>query len=803
MEKLSTDLRAALRSLRRSPGFVALTCSILAIGIGMAAAMYTVYTTVLVNRLPVREQDRLVVMHPVDRRGTHLDPPMSYLADIARDRALFRGVAGVGRLGAQQLPFIYGSTALNLAGVVTSTSYFDVLGLHAEHGRLFVPEDGRRGAAPVVVLSHAAWVRYFGGDPAVVGHALVIPYTEQHARIVGVLPPGFTYPAEAEVWTQAPQDFTGLVDVIARLAPNVTIDAAREGLFTLTQRINPFASLGPGAEPAGDISGVEARSLADTVLATSRPTLVALTLAVGLLLLIACVNVGNLMLVRFLAREREVAVRHAIGASYADVTRLFLLESALLAVVGGAIGCLLAIALIRVVSVMAPAQLPRVDALSAASPLGATAGIVIFSTIAFGVLPSIIGARARSYALLRADTRAGAEGPSKRRARRWLVATQMALALVMLGGAALLVRTLGRLQSLDLGYRPEHLSILWFSGPQSDLPTMERTFTVAQQLVQRLEATPGVVAATPVESGPFKGQSFFTVKLGRADQPASEWDRAPVVPYEFVGPDYFRTFGIALRAGRGLLASDTKTTERVVVVNETLARQLWPGQSPIGKRVIAEDKSTFLVAGVANDTHFRELRNTGPVVYFDWNQHEPYWSGLVAVRTTAPLAAMMPALRSAIREADPHLVLFDEKTMDELLGAPLAQPRLSALLLTAFSLVALLLSGIGLYGVMSSAVTQQTRDIGVRVALGATARDVYRLILNEALWVTGAGTAAGLIGAAFGGRLLARQLFEVSPLDPLALGSAAVLLLSIGITAAVVPARRATRVDPVSALRAE
>ena len=807
MERLLDDLRVALRSLRRSPGFVATTTAILAIGIGMAAAMYTIYHVVLIERLPIAQQDRLVVMHPLDKRGTHLDVPFPYLAEIARDSLFFRGAGGVAHLGAQNLPFLEGETTLNLAAVGASPNYFDVLGMRPALGRLFRPEDGQHGAPPVIVLSYAAWQRYFRGDHSAVERTLVIPYTEKRARIVGVLPAGFTYPPGTDAWLPMTQEITLQVDIVARLAPNVTLDAARQGLFALTQRVNPFAGIppGPGQKPLHiEVSGVEAQSLVDTVLGASRPTLVALTLAVGLLLLIACVNVGNLMLVRLRAREREIAVRHAIGASHTDVARLFLIESAILAAIGGTLGCLLAAALIQIVRLLAPPELPRLDALSVANlPLGATAGIVVFATLLFGVLPSIMGSRVHSYALLRADVRAGTETSGKRRGRRLLVATQMALALVMLSGAALLVRTLLRLESMDLGYRPEHLSVLSFTGPQSHFATDDQVFTTAKQLVQRLEATPGVVAATPIESNPFKGQSLFIMKLVRAELPAAERENAPFIPWEFVGPDYFRTFGIPIRRGRGLLPSDTKGADPVVVVNETLARQFWPGQDALGKQVIEQTKGgSFTVVGVAQDTHYRELKKTGPVAYFNTEQMQPFWNGYIAVRTAGPLGTMMPALRAAIHDVDPSLVLFDVRTMDELLDAPQAQPRLSALVLAVFSLVALLLSAIGLYGVMSATVRQQTRDIGVRIALGATARDVYRLVLVEAIGVIGVGAAVGLVGSALGGRLLVAQLFEVSPLDPAALIGAAVLLLAIGIGAAFVPARRATRVDPVTALRA-
>src|SRR3954468_81765 len=393
MDRLLGDLRAALRSLRRSPGFVAATSAILAIGIGMAAAMYTVYHVVLIEGLPIAQQNRLIVMHPLDKRGPHLDVPLPYLAEIARDSQLFRAAGGPHHVGANSAPFIDGSATLNLAAAAASSNYFDVLGIRPALGRLFRPDDGQHGAPPVIVLSYTAWQRYFRGEPAAVQRTLIIPYTQQRARIVGVLPAGFTYPPGTDAWLPLTSESTIQVDIIARLAPNVTLETARQGLFALTQRINPFAGIppGPGQKPLHiEVSGMEAQTLVDTVLGASRPTLVALTLAVGLLLLIACVNVGNLMLVRLRAREREIAVRHAIGASHADVARLFLIESTLLAAIGATLGCLLAIGLLRLISAVAPPQLPRVDALTAVrTTLATSAGIAILARLLCGLLPSV------------------------------------------------------------------------------------------------------------------------------------------------------------------------------------------------------------------------------------------------------------------------------------------------------------------------------------------------------------------------------------------------------------------------------
>jgi len=517
------------------------------------------------------------------------------------------------------------------------------------------------------------------------------------------------------------------------------------------------------------------------------------------------VNVGNLVLVRLLGRTREIAVRRAIGASYAQVARLFLIENALLGIAGALVGLIVAVALLRIVRVSAPPQLPRVDALGhAGAPIAATACLALVATLLFGLVPSLIVSRTSSYSALRSDARTGMESRSSRKTRRWLVSLQVALSVILLTGAGLLVRTLERLQSMDLGYTPDHVSMLSFTGPQSVLKTDEQIHDAGKRVVARLEATPGVVAATPIESAPFKGKSFYIMKVAPAEIPPVELDHYPFVGFEFVGSSYFRTFQVPIRRGRAFTSSDTKGTEKVVVISEALAQQLWPNGNAVGKQLRQlRDNDVWTVVGVASDTHFRELRNVSPVVYFDWDQIDPFWNGLIAVRTTASLTTMLPRLRVATHDAHPDLTLYDAMTMDQLLDRPLSQPRLSALVMTAFSGVALLLSGVGLYGVMSSAVRCQTRDIGVRVALGATPRAVRRLVVGEALGVIAAGVCVGTVGAIFAGRLLASQLFGVSPLDPASLAAASVLLLVIGACAAYSPSRRAVQIDPAEALRAE
>jgi predicted permease len=479
-------------------------------------------------------------------------------------------------------------------------------------------------------------------------------------------------------------------------------------------------------------------------------------------------------------------------------------ETGVIALVGGALGLLVSLLALHVIAVVAPAQLPRVDQLSVGGAPYYIALLVTLGTLlVFGVIPSLVASREGSYAILRADSRTGAESRKRQRARQWLVATQIALALVMLTGAALLVRTLARLQSMQLGYQANHLSIISFTGPQSVFPTATQVFAVAKQLVARIEAIPGIVSATPVESRPFKGKSFFIMQVAPAEQSAAERAHNPFTGWEFVGPDYFRTFEIPIRQGRGFTAADTKGAERVVIVSETLAKQLWPNENALGKRVKTLDDSIWTVIGVVADTHYRDLRSGGPLVYFDWEQQEPFWNGSLAIRTSNTLAATLPSLRAATREVNPNLVVWDARTMDELLATPLAEPRLSASLLTGFSLVALLLSSLGLFGVISTTVRQRTRDIGVRIALGATPGDVRRLVLGDAMRVAGAGAAIGALAALFVGRVLTSQLFGVSPIDPVSVGVSAFVLLGISISAAYIPARHATRIDPVHALRSE
>jgi predicted permease len=803
-QRLHRDLIVAMRSLRRSPTFTIATIVILALGVGMSAAMFTIYKGLLVDRLPIADQDHVVIMHPLDRGGVHIDIPYSYLEDIRRDTAMFKAVAGVYHITSTPGAYTRGNESIKLITSVVTANFFTTLGTRPVVGRLLRDDDSDPGAMPTMVLSYQAWQRRYAGNTNIIGQTLTEPYTGEPVRIVGVAPPGFTYPAGTEVWRITPPDFALQVDIIARIASNATPPSARAALNALMQRINPFAADRQANARFVPIADTEVQTFTDTVVGNARATVIGVTLAVALLLVIACTNVGGLVLVRLAARQREVAVRRAIGAGFGDVVHLFVVENIILGIAGGIGGLIVAALLLRGLTLFASAS-TRLDLLqSVGAPVTVTASVAVIAMILFGVAPSVAAARVDSYAALRTDARTGS-GKANRSTRRILVASQLALAVVLVAAAALLVRTVERLQSMDLGYDPAHLSLLSFAGPKSVFSSNRRMVEVGMGLLGRIETLPGVVAATPVENEPFKGMSSFIMKLMPAEQSPSEGDDRPFVPFEFVGPNYFQTFHIPILRGRSFVAGDKRGAAPVVIVNEALAKQLWPNEDALGKqlRVVHDTSAPPTVVGIARNTHFRDLRDVGPVVYFDWEQAGPFWNGYLAVRTTQPLATMLPALRRTTSEFNSTLSIWDSKTMDDLLDRPLAQPRLSALLLTAFGLVALFVSAIGLYGLMTTAVRQQTRDIGVRVALGATPRDVRRLVLGEAIWVVGIGAGAGLVIAVVATRLLASQLFGVSPSDPRALLGACVLLTVTGIAAAYLPARRAARIDPIDALRAE
>ncbi|HUQ84562.1 MAG TPA: ABC transporter permease [Gemmatimonadaceae bacterium] len=803
MERVRHDIRIALRGFRRSPSFTLTAVLILAIGIGMAVAMFDVFDAVVLRPLPVTNPDRVVELFTY--KG---DPNTDYyvlredLRKVAAASKTMRDVAGVVHWGAPPAPMIDGDRPLVLNRTLVTGNFFDVLGTRPLLGRLVQPSDETPGAELVIVLSYGAWRKHFAADSAIVGKGLVEPFGRKRYRIIGVAQPGLEYPAAVDIWMPAWQPSENLsVLAVARLAPNATPRAAQSDFLTIMKSLSSDRQY----------DGAHVETFTHAVVGDVQPILVVFVAAVALLLIIACVNVGNLLLLRAASRARELSVRRALGATYGDIVRQLVVESGLLGVAGGVLGLATAAGLVRILLAYAPPQLPRADVISVAGmPILLATGVTLAAVLLFGVVPAMLASRGDLASPLRYDARAGTETRARRRMRQALVASQVALALVMLAGAALLGRSLDRLQSISLGYKPEGLSLLSIAFPPSTYMDsagkvdQARLNELGDQLAPVYRGLPGVTSVTQMLVPPFFGTGIFVGRLDLPGQTPEETKTNPVFPMEAGGADYFRTYGIPIRRGRAFTEGDDDKAEKVAVVSESAAQRIWPNADPIGKRIhfwSADSTELRTVVGVAGDMHYRALRESTAEVYLPWKQS--YWQGAFAIRTSAPLASLLPALRRATTQVNPDLTLWQADEMADLIAKPLAQPRMSAVLLAGFAFVSLLLAAIGLYGVMASSVRASMRELGVRAALGASPERLRRGVLSQALTVTGVGAVVGLAVALASSRLLSKLLFEVSPADPVSMVGSAVLLVVVALIAAYLPARHATRVDPVAALRSD
>jgi len=825
MDTVIQDLRYALRALRRTPTFTATVVLILGLGIGMASAMFTVFHAVVLRRLPVQDQDRIVELSGV-AKGAARELPITLdpFRRFRQENRTLQSVGGFAHWGSVAAPVTDGDRQLLLRQATVTGNFFQVLGAAPILGRLLQPEDEREygpnatnANSLVAVISYDAWRRSFGGDSAVIGRHLRLPDMKWNPTIVGVAPPGLDYPRGAELWT--PNVYAGGMDLVARLAPRATLDAARADYLAFVKRDPDYLKAG-----LADHIGARAEPLERMVLGDVKTALITLTTAVAVLLLLACVNIGNLLLLHAAGRTRELAVRRALGAGSAAIVQQLSVESAVLGIGGGVLGFGLAQVLLSVFLRLAPAGLPRLDMVRIApAPLAIAAAATVLAVLLFSLLPVVSTVRCDLSSQLRADARSGTEGRRLRAVRRTLVASQIALALVLLSGAGLLVRSFARLSGLDMGFATSHLSVLgvsmpwdkwvaWCGGapPKVDSAATNRfrkcmdgwSFQFHDQLVTGFRAIPGVEKASPVAVPPFLGSNVFMTRLMAAGQSEGESSANPWVGMDFVGPEYFDAIGLPILRGRGFTDADREGSPNVAVVTQTIANRFWPGEDPIGKQVRqAAGSPVITVVGLVGDFHFREHRQATPMLIRPYRQD--FAQGNLVIRTQGALATLLPAIRKAVQAVDPDAALVEARTMDEVIAPQLAQPRLNALLLSAFAFAAVLLAAIGLYGIMASAVSHQTRELGVRLALGATPDRLRAMILRQALTVAGAGALTGLLGALAGSRLITSMLFEVTPTDPVALLGACGLLLAVALLAAYIPARRATRVDPMVALRYE
>jgi putative ABC transport system permease protein len=825
LDTLRGDFIHSVRSLRRAPAFGVTVVLILGLAIGMSSAMFTVFKTVLVQRLPVKQQDRIVELSGV-ATGAATEVPLvqGQLRRLRAQTNTLKSAAGLAHWRVLADAINDGDRQLVLRESVVSDNFFDVLGANPALGRLFrsgdeVPWGANATAGGVpIVLSHSAWQHAFGGDSSVIGRHLSLPKMGWAMTVIGVAPAGLDYPRGVEYWV--PSNY-GSIDIVARLTANVTPEAARKDFLAFLER-DPEQARMLGAKSVG----AQVHTLEDMVTGDARPALFALSAAVTLLLVLACTNVGNLLLLRAAGRVREMAIRRAIGASFADLVRPLIIESVQLALMGGALGVLLARVLLDALVRFAPSSLPRTDLISLAGTPLVTAALVTSATvILFGVVPSFMALRFDLSTPLHADARSGTEGRRLRRVRQALVASQIALAVVVLAGAGLLVRSLTHLVAMDMGYPTDHLTMLDVSLPWrtyaldcrpsgSVLTTSDSAiwskcadatnFSAHERIMASLRALPEVVSLSPAGAPPFLGSNVWMGRFAAEEQSDAEAESNPWFGFDAVGPDFFRALGVPLIEGRAFTNADREGAPRVAVVTERVARRLWPKQSAVGKRIRDPEQhspdSLVTVVGVARDFHYREHRTSTPTIFRPYRQ--VLAQGYFVVRTRGP-ATPVATLRRAVESVGGSATFVDAESMDELIAPQLAVPRFDALLLSIFAIAAIVLAAVGLYGIMASAVSQQTRELCIRMALGATSRGVRNMVLSEALIVAGAGTVVGLAAAAAGSRLLTSMLFEVRPSDPITLASVSALLLVTAAAAAYVPARRATRIDPVRALRSE
>jgi predicted permease len=810
MGTLGQDIRYALRQLNRSRGFAAVAILTLALGIGANTAIFSVVDSILLQPLPFPQQDRLVQLQ--DANGSNY--PKGWIREYQLRAHSLSSVSAY-TLNAEFNVTGIGSSA-RAFGSTVSSNLFTTLGVQPALGRFFAAQEENFGQDSVIVLSNGFWRQQFGADPNILGHSILLDGVNR--QIIGVAPPNIRFPnAETQFWIPVAFKAGNAIDswadfrfqAIARLRDGFSPAQSQAEIRSLHSQM---LTLFPWTMPDSWANAIDVSPLLNSVVGDIRPRLLLLSAAVGLVLLIACANVANLMLARAASRQREISLRSALGADTGRLVRQMLTESAVLATLAGTLGMLLAAISINALKMVLPPDTPRLANLSLHGGVFLFAAVVsILTGVLSGLVPALQAGSRNIQDTLRANA-GNVFGTAHRfRISRLLVVGQIALAVIVITAAGVMLRSLLRLASTDPGFRAQQTLAAQVSLDRSACTQSERCAAFFQTLLDRAQALPGVDSAALVDQLPLTGFDSWYV-FDAENHPRDAHQLAMQASSRFVSPSYFQLMGIHLIRGRLLASADNSGTTRAILINQSAAQQLWPNQDPIGKHIehVADEPSPTLmdlnvasiIVGVVSDTRHLSLDSvSGMETYLPLTPHNQKPVMNILLRSNLSSAELAESLRTLVAQLDPSVPVTKVRTLQSVITASTAAPRALTMLLTTFGALALLVGSIGVYSLISYTVSWRTREIGLRLALGANRIQIAQLVLGQSLALAVAGSALGIAGAVAANRLMARFLFETSPLDPLTYALVPVLFCLLALIAAWAPAQRAASVDPMIALR--